>query len=130
MPFIAITSHQTVNGLPFGATIADLERACGKADEALENYTGEWELRYGESFYRFFANQLVEATFPATCQFVINGVSILDVNRWLAEQTDTVDKAKFRISLNLGLAYDNRFSGHGSVTAFAAGRWDTLVIGN
>ncbi len=130
MPAISIVSHQTVNGLPFGATLADLEGSVGKPDQALENYTGEWELRYGESFYRFFGGQLVEATFPASSRFVINGVAVLNVYTWLAEQTDTVDKARFRISLRLGLAYDNRFAEHGSVTAFAAGRWDTLVLEN
>ena len=128
MASIAIVSHQSVNGLPFGATVADLEQVLGSADQALENYTGEWEMRYGESIYRFLENQLVEATFPATCRFVINGVAILAVHAWLAEQPDTVDKAKFRICLKLGLAYDNRFVAHGSVTAFAAGHWDALVL--
>lgn len=125
---ITVAPLEAVNGLPFGASSMRVRAQIGMPDEALENYTGEWEWRYGDSFYRFVEDQLVEATFPATCRFVIDGVPVLSVYEWLARQPDAVDKAKFRISLELGLAWDNRFPEHGSLTAFTAGRWDALVL--
>ena len=127
---VSVASLSQVNGLPFGASVADLATLIGTPDEALHNYTGEFEVRYGECFYRFFDNRFVESTFPDSHRFVVDGVVVLSVFAWLSGLSDTVDKAKFRISLSKGIAYDYRNPDLGSVTIFEAGRWDQLVLGS
>lgn len=106
----------------------DFEAVMGIADKTLENYTGEVEMLYGDSFYRFFHDRLVEATFPDSHQFQVDGILILSVLDWLAGCGDVVDMARFRISLSHGIAYDYRIPGAGSVTVFEEGRWDALVL--
>ncbi|MEM7001037.1 MAG: hypothetical protein AAF529_09625 [Pseudomonadota bacterium] len=120
----------SVNQLPFGCPSSMLINQLGQPDEALENYTGELELRYSDSFYRLFDNRLVEATFPAAHQFHIDGVAVVDMFAWLKGQPDSVDMARFRISRTHGLAYDFRFPEHGSITVFEAGRWDAVMQGS
>jgi len=129
MSTICIATFRAVNGLAFGAPSSTLTATHGPPDEALTNYTGELELRYDDSIYRFFADRFVEATFPDTHQFVVDGVSILTMLEWLAGADDCVDKARFRISPQRGIAYDYRFPDNGSVTVFEDGRWDTLLTG-
>jgi hypothetical protein len=126
---VSVACLSQVNGLPFGASVADLVTLMGAPDEALHNYTGEFEVRYGECFYRFFDDRFVEGTFPDRHRFVVDGVVVLSIFKWLSGLSDTVDKAKFRISLNRGIAYDYRNLEQGSITIFEAGRWDQLVLG-
>ena len=126
---IEILTLESVNGMPFGACLADLEAALGIADKQLENYTGELELLYGDCIYRLFDDRLVEATFPDTYRFAIDGLSVLSIYEWLQGCLDTVDLAMFRISLSHGIAYDNRNPRTGSITVFEKGRWDQVVLG-
>lgn len=126
---VSVASLSQVNGLPFGASVADLVTLTGAPDEALHNYTGEFEIRYDECFYRFFEDRFVESTFPDTHRFEIDGIVVLSVFDWLSGLSDTVDKAKFRISLDKGIAYDYRNPAQGSITIFEGGRWDQLVLG-
>lgn len=124
---IRISTLRVVDGLPFGAAIADLQAMKGQPDKALQNYTGEWELLYGDAFFRFFAGRFVEATFPACHRFVIDGAAVLAPYPWLAGCPDMRDVARFRIAPSVGLAFDNRDPANGSLTAFEAGRWDALL---
>ena len=126
---IEIRTLESVNGIPFGCHLADLEAVLGHADKALENYTGELELLYGDSFYRLFNGRFVEATFPDSYRFNVDGISVLSMYEWLQGCSDVVDMAKFRISLAHGIAFDNRNQVHSSVTVFEKGRWDQLVLG-
>ena len=96
-------------------------------DRALENYTGELEVLYGDAFYRFFDDRFVESTFPATHRFNIDGIAVISVFDWLGGQPHSVDKARFRISRDHGIAFDYRDRAHGSVTIFESGRWDALL---
>ena len=128
-PSLHITPHTKVNGLTFGATPSDLFALFGEPDQALYNYTGELEIRYGETFYRFFDERFVECTFPDIYRFIVNGVTVLKMFEWLRSLDTTVDKARFRISLDYGIAYDYRNPEHGSITVFERGRWDQLVLG-
>ena len=126
---VHIITHTAVNDLPFGAGPTDLISLLGQPDNALENYTGEMEALYGDVIYRFFEQSFVECTFPDTYQFVIDGVSVLSVFDWLSGQDDVVDKARFRISLQHGIAFDFRFKDRGSITVFEAGRWNAVLGG-
>ncbi|NKC00812.1 MAG: hypothetical protein GKR90_20270 [Pseudomonadales bacterium] len=127
---VRIATLQQINDLPWGTSSSDLESVLGLADQILENYTGEVEMLYGDSFYRFFNDRLVEATFPDVYQFHVDGMPVLSMFEWLAGCKDVVDMAKFRISLAHGIAYDYRVSSQGSITVFEAGRWDALVLNN
>lgn len=128
-PALNIVPHTRVNGLTFGASPSDLFNLLGEPDQALHNYTGELEIRYGETFYRFFAERFVEGTFPDAYRFIIDDLTVLSVFEWLQGVEGTIDKARFRISLSYGLAYDYRNPQHGSLTIFERGRWDQLVLG-
>ncbi len=124
---VRIITHTAVNDLPFGAGPTDLISLVGQPDNALENYTCEMELLYGDVIYRFFEQRFVESSFADTCQFVIDGISVLSVFEWLSGQDDVVDKARFRVSLQQGIAFDFRFKDRGSITVFEEGRWDTIL---
>ena len=124
-----ITTHRAINGLEFGRTPEHLIERIGPPEQALENYTGELEMRFDDRFYRFFEDRFVEATCPANHHFVIDGRTISDVFTWLNTQDDVIDKARFRISLAQGMAFDYRNPEAGSLTVFESGRWDNLVLG-
>lgn len=126
---IEIRTLKSVDGIPFGSGLLELEYALGHADKALENYTGELELLYGDCLYRLFEDRLVEATFPAARRFNVDGISVLSMYEWLQGCDDVVDMARFRISLAKGIACDNRNPVQRSVTVFEKGRWDQLVLG-
>ncbi len=123
-----IVSHLGVNDARFGDSMDRLVHGLGPADAVQQNYTGEVELSYGDSIYRFMHARLVEVTVPDRERVRINGVDVLSVYAWLGERTDVVDYAKFRVSAAMGLAYDHRFPEHGSITVFERGRWDHLLI--
>lgn len=125
---VFIEPNQSVNGLPFGSPAAHLWQVLGEPTKALQNYNGEVELLYGDHFFRCFEDRFVECTFPTTYHFWINGVEVLSVLDWLCGQADCVEKAKFHISLSVGMAYDQRNPAAGSVTVFEPGRWDYLVL--
>ncbi len=124
---IHIETLRVVDGLPFGASTGDLEGLYGQPDKSRENYTGEWELLYGDSIYRFFGDRLVEATFPAYHRFVVDGAAVLSPYQWLAGRPDVRDVARFRVAPTVGMAFDNRDPANGSITVFEAGRWDALL---
>ena len=124
---IVITTHNAIDGYPFGAPPQDLIELFGPPDEALTNYTGELETLYGECFYRFYADRFVEFTAPDLFRFRVDGVDVLSMFDWLAAQADCVDRARFRISRAHGIAYDYRDPKNGSITVFEAGRWDALL---
>jgi len=134
---VYIDTLQSVNGFDFGISTRQLIAQLGPPDEALENYTGELELLFGDTFYRFSADHLVECTLPDSYQFVVNGVEILSVFTWLGSLPDHVDKAMFRVSAAAGMAYDYRplaaadgvskRRNANSITVFETGRWDTLL---
>jgi hypothetical protein len=122
-----IESHVSVDDVPFGCTLAELQNLLGPPDKSAENYTGELELLYGNSIYRCFSNRFVEVTVPDEGRFRVNGVMILSMFDWIGAQTDLVDRARFKISAAMGIAYDYRDPKHGSLTIFEKGRWDVLL---
>ena len=61
---VRIATLEQINDLPWGISSEGLESLLGLADQVLENYTGEVEMLYEDSFYRFYQDRLVEATFP------------------------------------------------------------------
>lgn len=125
---VRIATLGAINSVPFGTSSLDFEAVMGFADKTLENYTGEVEMLYDDSFYRFFNDRLVEATFPDTHQFQVDDIMILSMFDWLAACEDVVDMARFRISLSQGIAYDYRIPDAGSITVFEEGWWDALVL--
>jgi hypothetical protein len=125
---IHIVSHRSVNGLAFGLDESELFEALGRPDKVQRNYTGEIEYLYGNEIYRCFEEQLVECTFPDEGRFTVDGVEILSIFSWLAARNDSTDRAKFRVSPTRGIAYDYRDPSNGSVTVFAKGRWDALLL--
>ena len=127
-PTVHIVTHTSVNDFPFGADPVDLYDLLGPPDRSLDNYTGELELLYADTFYRFFAGRFVECTFPDSYRFVIDGIVVLSMFSWLQGTSDVIDKARFRISLQQGIAYDFRNKQQGSITIFEQGRWDELVL--
>ena len=116
-----IATHSQVNGLAFGAPPSELFANLGSPDQALNNYTGELEIRYEDAIYRFFEERFVECTFPDAYRFIIDGITVLSVFDWLRGLPDSVDMARFCISLRHGLAYDYRDPLHGSLTIFGSG---------
>ena len=123
-----IDSHYGVDGVLFGCSKREILELLGEPDKVAENYTGEVEMLFGTTIYRCFEDRFVECTLPDRGRFSINGVEVLSVFDWLAGCADVVDKARFRISLDCGVAYDFRNRQSGSITVFEKGRWDWLVL--
>jgi len=123
-----IHSHYCVNGAVFGSSEKDLSNLFGEPDKVARNYTGEVEMLFADTIYRCLNDRLVECTLPDRGRYSINGVDVLSVFDWLAGCDDAVDKARFRISLAEGIAYDFRDPQNGSITVFEKGRWDSLVL--
>jgi len=120
-------SHCSVDGVPFGCRVRHIHEFLGEPDKARTNYTGELEMLYGTSIYRCFADRFVECTVPDAGRFQVNGVAILSIFEWLAVQPHCIDRARFRISADAGIAYDYRDPANGSLTLFEKGRWDGLL---
>ena len=121
----ALTTCTSINELPFGISLAGVLSELGEPDRQARNYTGEEELLYGDRIYRCLDNRFVEATFPDAGQLTVDGVVILKVFDWLGSLPNAIDVARFRISLEHGLAYDYRDLANGSI--FEAGHWDRVV---
>lgn len=122
-----IVSHRSVDGVAFGWCEQELYEVLGPADKVQQNYTGEVEYLYADRIYRCLGDRLVECTVPDVGRFTVNGVAVLSVYEWLKGCGDFVDRAKFRISADTGIAYDRRDPDHGSITVFEKGRWDALL---
>lgn len=123
-----IHSHYCVDGVVFGAPEQEVRALLGEPEKAATNYTGETELLFGTAIFRFLQDRFVECTVPDRGRFSIDGVEVLSVFDWLAGRADVVDRARFRISLAHGIAYDFRDPENGSITVFEKGRWDALVL--
>ena len=113
----------------FGCSENEIVERLGQPDKIAENYTGEVEMLFDTTIFRCLGDRFVECTFPDQGRFSIDGVEVLSVYDWLAGCTDAVDKARFRISLDHGVAYDYRDPNNGSITVFEKGRWDALLLG-
>ncbi len=117
--------------LKFGCQPAVLAESFGPADAARQNFDGEVEYLYGGAIFRFQNGVFVECTFADTAaqrvRLQIGGTEILSVYHWLAAQADAVDRAYFRISKTLGVAYDRRHPEAASYTLFAPGHWDAVL---
>ena len=123
-----IHSHYCVDGVVFGCSEQDVYDLLGQPDKVAENYTGEVEILFDNTIFRCFRGRFVECTVPDKGRFTIDGVEVLSVFDWLAGCADVVDRARFRISLEHGVAYDFRDPQQGSITVFEKGRWDSLVL--
>lgn len=118
---------RSINGIVFESPEQEVPAVFGEPDAVRRNFDGEIELHYGTTIYRCAHGRFVECSFPATDRLVVDGIIVLYPFDWLAGREDVVDKARFRISLAAGVAYDYRDVEHGSITVFGAGRWDTVV---
>lgn len=125
-----VVTLQSVNGCCFRCTQYELLNVLGPPEAVRENYNGEVEFHFGDTIYRCFHHYFVECTFPDRGVTNVNGVDVLSVYNWLGGLDDCVDRAMFRISPAIGMAYDRRDPEHGSITVFAEGHWDTLIAAN
>ncbi len=99
----------------------------GEPEKSREIYSGEIELLYASTIFRFLNFRFVECTLPDPGPVKVNSLSILNVFEWLAGCPDVIDRAGFRISLSHGIAYDRRDPTAGSITVFEEGHWDDVV---
>ena len=120
-------SLRSINGVSFGISREEMLALLGEPSHFVQNPDGEVEFHYGGTIYRCFLNEFVECSFADQGVVSVDGIPVLSIFEWLAERNDVVDKARFRISLAHGIAYDYRFPEHGSITVFGRGRWDSLV---
>ena len=116
-----------VNGLAFGSSGHQIVAIFGQPDNAMYNYTGEYEMLFTDSIYRTVNDRLVEVTVPDDGHCIIDSIPVLNVFDWLSGIEGTVDRARFRISKDKGIAYDYRNLDRGSITVFERGRWEALL---
>ena len=145
-PSAIIKTNHSVAGINFGSPEALVTRTLKATPfdrlERRVNANGEVELLHQGAIFRLQQNYFVEATFPDHSSgegeskhpdtpraYVakIDGITVLRVFDWLAEQSGTVDIARFRVCERLGIAYDYRNPKTGSYTVFAPGHWAGLI---
>jgi len=136
-PVANIACNLSVNGIAFGVSelhvTSALVAAAGEPPQRRMNHSGEVELLSAAAIYRVLDGRFVEATFPDHHEHKyaaqIDGVSVLSVFDWLKLQSDTLDRARFRISQRCGIAYDYRHPQTNSYTVFTPGHWSGLLAG-
>ena len=128
---VSIRPGWGVDDLQFGCNELELCDRLGEIEARRQNHDGEIELLVGGAIFRCLNDAFVECTFPdSEKQRVIaqvDGVPLLSVYAWLGGQPDVVDRAWFRVSLAVGMAYDHRSAAQSSFTVFAPGHWDSLL---
>lgn len=128
---VAIRPGEGVDELQFGCSELTLCDRLGEIEARRQNHDGEIELLVGGAIFRCLNDAFVECTFPDTeKQRVIaevGGAPLLSVFAWLGGQPDVLDRAWFRVSLTVGMAYDHRSAAQSSFTVFAPGHWDSLL---
>lgn len=108
-------------------TVIEVIDKLGEPEKTREVYSGELELFYQNTIFRFIDARLVECTLPDPGPVIIDDIPVINLFEWLSELDDTVDKARFRVSLNTGIAYDHTDPNAGSITLFQSGHWDGLI---
>lgn len=128
---VQIRPGQGVDDIEFGCREVELYERLGEIEARRQNHDGEIELLVGGAIFRCLNDAFVECTFPDTeKQRVIaevDGTPLLSVFAWLGGQPDVLDRAWFRVSLAVGMAYDHRSPAQSSFTVFAPGHWDSLL---
>ena len=108
-------------------TVNEVLEILGEPEKNRKVYTGELELLYQNTIFRFIGARLVECTLPDPGTVIINEIPVINLFEWLSGLDDIVDRARFRVSLNTGIAYDYRDPTAGSITLFQPGHWDGLL---
>ena len=108
-------------------TVNEVLEMLGEPEKTRKVYSGELELLYQTTIFRFIDARLVECTLPDPGPVIINEIPVINLFEWLSGLDDVVDRARFRVSLNTGIAYDYRVPTAGSITLFQPGHWDGLI---
>jgi len=108
-------------------TVNEVLEILGEPEKIRKVYSGELELLYQNAIFRFIDARLVECTLPDPGPVIINEIPVINLFEWLSGLDDVVDRARFRVSLNSGIAYDYRDPTAGSITLFQPGHWDGLI---
>jgi hypothetical protein len=122
-----IQTHQGIENLTFGMTIVDVIDHLGEADQIREITGGELELLYQDTIFRFHNSIFVEGTLPDRGPVIIDQIPVINIFQWLSGLDDVIDRARFLVSLEKGIAYDYRHANSGSITVFQQGHWDGLI---
>ena len=108
-------------------TVIEVIDKLGEPEKTREVYSGELELLYQNTIFRFIDARLVECTLPDPGPVIIDDIPVINLFEWLSGLDDAVDRARFRVSLNTGIAYDYTNPNAGSITLFQSGHWDGLI---
>jgi len=129
---VRITPGAAVNGLPFSVAHEAILLSIGDPDEVRLTESGEVEYVYSINerhavIYRCHEQRLVECTFPDHGPIVMDGLPIVSAKPWIAAQSGALHVARFWISPDHCIAYDDRDSANGSFTVYRHGHWDQLI---
>ena len=108
-------------------TVIEVIDKLGEPEKNREVYGGELELLYQNTIFRFIGARLVECTLPDSGPLIIDDIPVINLFEWMSGLSDVVDRARFRVSLNAGIAYDYTDPTAGSITLFQPGHWDGLL---
>ena len=108
-------------------TVNEVLEILGEPEKNRKVYSGELELLYQNTIFRFIDTRLVECTLPDPGPVIIGEIPVINLFEWLSGLDDVVDRARFRVSLSTGIAYDYRDPTAGSITLFQSGYWDGLI---
>ena len=81
-------------------TVIEVIEQLGEPEKAREVYSGELELLYQNTIFRFIGARLVECTLPDSGPLIIDDIPVINLFEWMSGLSDVVDRARFRVSLN------------------------------
>ena len=108
-------------------TVNEVLEILGEPEKTRKVYSGELELLYQTTIFRFIDARLVECTLPDPGPVIINEIPVINLFEWLSGLDDVVDRARFRVSLNTGIPSAYRGPTAGCLPLFQPGHWDGLI---
>ena len=128
---ITVQSYESVNGLKFGASVADAERVFGKPPYRRLRTSDVVELFYDEMTLSFRGDKMCECTIPNGVELWIDGIKV----SWTPEYFVGLIKSEITplefggsvVLLKLGISlygYEEGAESDRAVTAFRQNVWD------
>lgn len=124
---ISIEPYEHVRGIRFGEPSSAVLAQLGEPQHHRTNRSGEDELCYSDTIWRFRDDRLVECTLTMTSPVLVRDQEVASFREWLpTADREVVTTCGFLVSRAFGIATDLDDELHEYVSVFERGRWDDL----
>jgi hypothetical protein len=121
----SIEPYDHIDGSHFGDPSSTVLARLGTPERRRVNRSGEDELCYPDTIWRFRDDRLVECTIKLTTPVNVRGQKVESFRAWLPSvDPKATSNHGFLVSQDLGIAVDLDDDHFEYVTIFEQGRWD------